>query len=168
MKLKSIGDMKMFSLIKNDIRFIEIEKEIINSNRDYNLIAYDKEALGTEDILDIFKDAEELQIERYIVKKGEEYLAILDYGMSSPRYQKPWLSLLAMHKKYQGLGYAKKIYLTYEELMRMQKVNCIQIAVHSTNQQALTFWTSLGFIQFDERIYEGKVIFSFEKKLGED
>ena len=50
----------------------------------------------------------------------------------------------------------------------MQKVNCIQIAVHSTNQQALTFWTSLGFIQFDERIYEGKGIFSFEKKLGED
>lgn len=49
----------MFSLIKNDIRFIEIEKEIMNSNRDYNLIAYDKEALGNEDILDIFKDAEE-------------------------------------------------------------------------------------------------------------
>lgn len=77
----------MFSLIKNDIRFIEIEKEILNSNRDYNLIAYDKEALGNEDILDIFKDAEELQIERYIVKKGEEYLAILDYGMSSRRHQ---------------------------------------------------------------------------------
>lgn len=72
MKVKSIGDMKMFSLIKNDIRFIEIEKEIMNTNRDYNLIAYDKEALGNEDILDIFKEAEELQIERYIVKKGEE------------------------------------------------------------------------------------------------
>lgn len=43
----------MFSLIKNDIRFIEIEKEIMNSNRDYNLIAYDKEVLGNEDILDI-------------------------------------------------------------------------------------------------------------------
>jgi len=98
----------MFSLIKNDIRFIEIEREIMNSNRDYNLIAYDKEALGNEDILDIFKDAEELQIERYIVKKGEEYLAILDYGMSSPRHQKTWLSLLAMYKKYQGLGNAAK------------------------------------------------------------
>lgn len=59
----------MFSLIRNDIRFIEIEKEIMNSNRDYNLIAYDKEVLGNEDILDIFNEAEELQIERYIVKK---------------------------------------------------------------------------------------------------
>lgn len=28
MKLKSIGDMKMFSLIKNDIRFIEIEYDL--------------------------------------------------------------------------------------------------------------------------------------------
>ena len=28
MKLKSRGDMKMFSLIKNDIRFIEIEYDL--------------------------------------------------------------------------------------------------------------------------------------------
>ncbi len=85
--------------------------------------------------------------------------------MSSPRHQKPWISLLAVHKKFQGLGYAKKIYMLYEERMRSQQVNCIHIAVHSTNKSAVKFWTSLGFIQFDERIYEDKVILSFEKVL---
>lgn len=86
--------------------------------------------------------------------------------MSSPRHQKPWLSLLAIHKKYQGLGNAKKIYMAYEELMKNQQVNCIQIAVHSTNRKALKFWTSLGFLKFSERTHEGKVFFSFEKKLS--
>lgn len=156
----------MFTLIKNDIKFMDIEKEIMNSNVEYNLIAYDKQVFGNEDILEIFKEADELQIERYLVKIDEDYIAILDYGMSSPRYQKPWLSLLAIHKKYQGLGYAKKIYMTYEELMKDQQANCIQIAVHSENEKALNFWTSLGFIKFSERTYEGKVIFSFEKKLS--
>ncbi|MDQ6600827.1 GNAT family N-acetyltransferase [Bacillus salipaludis] len=156
----------MFNLIKNELNKIDIEKEIMNSNVEYNLIAFDKEFLEQNDILKEHKEAEELVVERYLVKKGDEYIGILDYGMSSPRLQKPWLSLLVIHKKYQGLGYAKKLYMTYEKLMRDKKVKCIQIAVHSTNEKALNFWTSLGFIKFNERTYEGKVFFSFEKELS--
>lgn len=155
----------MVTFHKNDRTFVEIEKDIMNSNQEYNLIAYDQKVLVNEDILAIHEETEELQVERYLVKKGDDFLAILDYGMLSPRHQKPWISLLAVHKKYQGLGYAKKIYMMYEELMRSQRANCIHIAVHSTNKGAVNFWTSLGFIQFDERIYEDKVILSFEKIL---
>ncbi|RLL48419.1 GNAT family N-acetyltransferase [Oceanobacillus piezotolerans] len=156
----------MFTLIKNDIDKIYIEKEIMNSNMEYNKIAYGKQVLRNEDILEIYKEAKELKIERYLVKKDDEYIGILDYGMSSPRHNKPWLSLLAIHKKHQGLGYAKNIYITYEELMKDKQVNCIQIAVHSTNKKALDFWSSLGFVKFNERIYEGKLYFSFEKQLS--
>ncbi|WP_341301401.1 hypothetical protein MHB44_02195 [Lysinibacillus sp. FSL H8-0500] len=95
----------MLTLIQNDRKFIEIEKEIMNSNKEYNAIAYDKQILDKEDILATFKEADEWRIERYLVKKDEDYIAILDYGMSSPRHQKPWLSLLAIHQKYQGLGW---------------------------------------------------------------
>ncbi|MCL7748807.1 GNAT family N-acetyltransferase [Halalkalibacter alkaliphilus] len=156
----------MFRLIKNEMNKIDIEKEIMNSNEEYNTIAFDKEFLKEEDIFKEHKEAEELDIERYLVKTGEEYIGILNYGMSSPRFQKPWLSLIAIHKKYQGLGYAKKLYMAYEKLMKDKQVSCIQIAVHSTNEKALNFWTSLGFIKFDERTYEGKVFFSFEKDLS--
>lgn len=85
--------------------------------------------------------------------------------MSSPRHQKPWISLLAVHKKYQGLGYAKQIYKTYEYMIKGQQVNCIQIAVHSTNERALNFWNSLGFMLFNKRTFEGKEFFSLAKRL---
>ncbi|MBA4537336.1 GNAT family N-acetyltransferase [Bacillus aquiflavi] len=156
----------MFPLMKNDTKLIDIEKEIMNSNMDYNLIAYNKQFLSNEHILETFKEADELQVERYLIKKDENYIAVLDYGMSSPRFQKPWLSLLVVHQKYQGLGYAEKIYMAYEELMKNQQESYIQIAVHSTNKKALNFWASLGFIKFDERTHEGKVFFSFEKNLS--
>lgn len=60
----------MFTFLKNDMKFVETEKDIMNSNQEYNLIAYDKKVLGNEDILDIHEETEELQIERYLVKKG--------------------------------------------------------------------------------------------------
>ncbi|RDW18220.1 GNAT family N-acetyltransferase [Oceanobacillus arenosus] len=155
----------MLILVKNDIDMIDIEKEFMNSNIEYNLIAYGKEVLENDDILEIIKESEELQIERYFIKKDNEFIGILDFGMSSPRHNKPWLSLLAVHKKYQNLGYAKEIFKLYERLMRNKQVNVIQIAVHSTNKKALHFWTSLGFIKFDERTYEGQVFISLEKEL---
>lgn len=84
----------MLTFIQNDRKFISIEKEIMNSNREYNAIAYGKQILEDKDILATFNEADELQIERYLVKEDKDYIAILDYGMSSPRQQKPWLSLL--------------------------------------------------------------------------
>ena len=155
----------MFTLIKNDITKLDIEKDIMNSNEEYNLIAYDKPVLENKDIVETFKEAEALQIERYVVKEGENYIAILDFGMSSPRQEKPWLSLLAIHKDYQGLGYAKKIYALYEGWMKNKQVTNIQIAVHQVNSHALCFWTSLGFVPWNERVFEGKVIISLEKKV---
>ncbi|WP_431803201.1 GNAT family N-acetyltransferase [Halobacillus andaensis] len=85
--------------------------------------------------------------------------------MSSPRANKPWLSLLVIDKGYQGSGYAKKSHLKYEALMKENGVKNIQIAVHAINKRALNFWTSLGFNKYDERIFEGKRLYSFEKKL---
>jgi len=155
----------MFSLIRNGKNLMKIEEEIMNSNMEYNLIAYDKRILVNQDILRTFKEADELQIERYLIKKDGDFIGVLDYGMSSPRHQMPWLSLLVVHKKFQGLGYAKNIYKIYEELMKEQQVNSIQIAVHSTNKKALSFWYSLGFIKFNKRTYEGKEFLSLRKNL---
>lgn len=67
----------MITFIKNDIHNIDIEKEIMNSNIEYNLIAHDKELLENEDILEEFKEAEELQVERYLVKKMNSVLVLL-------------------------------------------------------------------------------------------
>ncbi|NKQ21517.1 GNAT family N-acetyltransferase [Brevibacillus laterosporus] len=155
----------MFVLMKNDITKIDIEKEIMNSNIEYNVIAHDKELLESKDIFEEHLEAQKLHLERYLVKKDGEYIGILDYGMSSPRAKKPWLSLLVIHNKYQGYGHAKKIYMTYENIMKNKQVQCIQIAVHATNKKALHFWTSLGYRYYDERTYKDKVFYSLEKNL---
>lgn len=148
------------------MNMVDTELEIMNSNSEYNLIAFDKASLEEDDIVKEHKEAEELNVERYLVKNGKEYIGVLDYGMSSPRQQKPWLSLLVIHKKYQGFGYAKKLYMAYENLMIDKQVNTIQIAVHSTNEKALKFWMSLGFMKRSERIYDGKLLVSLEKKVN--
>lgn len=73
--------------------------------------------------------------------------------------------MLIIDKQYQGKGYAKEIYLTYEHQMRVKQVKSVQIAVHAINKKALNFWTSLGYEKYDERVFEGNHFYSFEKQL---
>lgn len=46
MKLtKEKEKLKMITFFKNDMKFVEAEKDIMNSNQEYNLIAYEKKNL---------------------------------------------------------------------------------------------------------------------------
>ncbi|MGG1441166.1 hypothetical protein ABE354_03740 [Brevibacillus laterosporus] len=56
----------MFVLMKNDITKIDIEKEIMNSNIEYNVIAHDKELLESKDIFEEHLEAQKLHLERYL------------------------------------------------------------------------------------------------------
>ncbi|WP_239209684.1 hypothetical protein [Brevibacillus laterosporus] len=56
----------MFVLMKNDITKIDIEKEIMNSNIEYNVIAHDKELLESKDIFEEHPEAQKLHLERYL------------------------------------------------------------------------------------------------------
>ncbi|MCR8937944.1 hypothetical protein O0555_11355 [Brevibacillus laterosporus] len=56
----------MFVLMKNDITKIDIEKEIMNSNIEYNVIAHDKELLKSKDIFEEHLEAQKLHLERYL------------------------------------------------------------------------------------------------------
>jgi GNAT superfamily N-acetyltransferase len=143
----------------------EIDREVFNSNNEYTQIAYDKEQLEHQDIVLQYQEAKELELERFLIEKDNHYIGILEYGMSSPRDKKPWLSLLIIDKRYQGLGYAKKSYLAYEQMMIDKGVTSVQIAVHANNEKAYGFWRSLGFIQYDERFFENKHFYSLEKYL---
>jgi GNAT superfamily N-acetyltransferase len=155
----------MFTIIKSTIDQIEMEKEIINSNSEYNMIAFDKEQLSDEDLLKQHNECKELQTGRYLIKINDSYIGILDYGMSSPRAKKPWLNLLIVHKRFQGLGYAREVYKIFENLMKEKRVDVVQLAVHASNENAIKFWTSLGYRKYDERMYENKLFYSLEKTL---
>ncbi|MEN2768886.1 GNAT family N-acetyltransferase [Ornithinibacillus xuwenensis] len=155
----------MITFVKSDINQIYVEQKIFNSNTEYNSIAFNKKHLENKDILDQYSESEKLKTERYLVSKDESIIGILEYGMSSPRAKKPWLSLLIIDNRYQGQGYAKETYYAYENLMKDKQVESIQIAVHAINKKALNFWTTLGFEKYDERLFEGNHYYSLEKQL---
>ncbi|WP_042148630.1 GNAT family N-acetyltransferase [Paucisalibacillus sp. EB02] len=156
----------MISFVKKiDIEQQKIDKKIFNSNIEYNQIAYDKKYLVTKDIELQYEEAATMKLERYIVQLDSKDIGIIEYGMSSPRAGRPWLSLLIIDKKYQGLGYARDTYIKYENIMRNNQVDIIQIAVHATNSKALEFWKSVGFSKYDERYFEEKYFYSMEKRL---
>ena len=67
----------------------------------------------------------------------------------------PAYNLIAFDKN----GFAKRAYVAYENMMKEQEVDFIQIAVHAENEKAMGFWQSLGFCVYDERVYEGEALF---------
>ncbi|WP_377890269.1 GNAT family N-acetyltransferase [Alkalihalobacillus sp. R86527] len=156
----------MITFVKSDGTQLEVEKEIFNTNATYNVIAFDKEVLEESDLLEQYDDVKAFNTERYVLKENESAIGILEYGMESPRSGKPWLSLLLIDGRYQGRGYARKVFAMYESMVKEKKADIIQIAVHVENKHARRFWHSLGFEIYDERMHEGKQYYSLEKKLA--
>ncbi|MBN8234000.1 GNAT family N-acetyltransferase [Halobacillus kuroshimensis] len=155
----------MFSFTKVQEAHIQKECRLHNSNPAYNKIAYDKQLLTVDDIREQWKEADELGNERHLVGYGESFIGIIEYGMQSPNSGNPWLSLLLIDSTYHGQGLGKKVYRVYEELMKKRQADVIEMAVHADNFPAVTFWTSLGFLKYRERIYEKKRMYSYHKPL---
>ncbi|QTM99746.1 GNAT family N-acetyltransferase [Sediminibacillus dalangtanensis] len=157
----------MIEFTRNNPETLEVEKRIINSQQEYNLIAYGKRILDDNDLFNQYREAQKLKISRYLARYEKSYIGILDFGMTSPRQKKPWISLFLIEEDFQSTGIAEKTYLAFEEMLIEKQAGCIQIAVHAENKRALQFWKKVGFTPFDERIYEGKRMYSMEKHLKE-
>ncbi|WP_237648624.1 MULTISPECIES: N-acetyltransferase [Sediminibacillus] len=157
----------MIEFTRNNPDRLGVEKRIINSQQEYNLIAYGKRILDDNDLFIQYREAQKLKLSRYLVRYEKSYIGILDFGMTSPRHQKPWISLFLIEKNFQSTGIAEKTYRAFEERLREKQAGCIQIAVHADNKRALQFWNKMGFTPFDKRIYEGKRMYSMEKQLKE-
>ncbi|SDL63822.1 GNAT family N-acetyltransferase [Sediminibacillus halophilus] len=155
----------MIEFIRNTPDRMEVEKRIVNSQQEYNLIANGKRYIDDKDIFDQYTEAQKLKVSRYLVRYEKRYVGILDFGMTSPRQQKPWISLFLIAKDFQRTGIARKTYQAFEEMLREKQTDCIQIAVHAENKRALRFWNRVGFTLFQERIYKGKRMYSMEKQL---
>ncbi|OAJ75855.1 hypothetical protein AYJ08_20655 [Brevibacillus sp. SKDU10] len=56
----------MFVFTKNDATKIDIEKEIMNSNTDYNVMAHNKEQIENKDILKEHLEAQKLDLSQKI------------------------------------------------------------------------------------------------------
>ncbi|MEW9501774.1 GNAT family N-acetyltransferase [Jeotgalibacillus marinus] len=120
----------MIALEQNNINKLELEMEIMNSNPAYNLISKNKEKIQEEDIRDEHLESERLNAERLLIKQNKNYIGLVDYCLSNPSDNKPWISLFVIHKKYQGNGNATLAYQSFEQMIYKMNKKVLRLAVH--------------------------------------
>lgn len=144
---------------------MNIELDIMNSNPEFNLISIGKETLEAEDMLQSYREGQEVQAERFLIKVDNDCVGIIEFCMCNPNDRKPWLGLLVIHKSHQRKGYAKQANRLFETFMKQRAVTEVRLGVISTNYGAIEFWRSIGYNKHSEKPCKGQIIWIFEKKL---
>ncbi|UVI29419.1 GNAT family N-acetyltransferase [Paenibacillus spongiae] len=81
-----------------------------------------------------------------------------------------WLGNVIIHPSYRGMGVGKYLIETMKETARSElRVTNFRLLCHSTNTDALLFYTKLGFKPFDSNIqqdHEGKPIVGIKMEVA--
>lgn len=152
-------------LVKSDNSTVNIELAIMNSHPDHNLISEGRKFLTEEDILSDHKEEDGIEKERYLIKKHEESIGILDFTMENPKDKKPWLGLFIIHKEYEGTGLSQEAYMLYENLMKSRNVLEVRLGCYQDNVKGQGFWKRNGFNVVRETEYKNKTMLVLEKVL---
>ncbi|MFT4417087.1 GNAT family N-acetyltransferase [Fredinandcohnia humi] len=155
----------MITLVPSSIKKIKIEKAIMNSNPTFNYISTGTQYLRDEDIAKDHAEDLHIQKERYLTKKNDEYVGILEYTMENPNDQMPWLGLLVVNQNSQNKGIGREIYRIYEEEMRKRNVNEIRLGCMAENLIGLSFWEKQGFNKYKEMQYNERLMYGLKKLL---
>lgn len=155
----------MISLERNSLVKSDIELEIMNSNTKYNILSKNKRTVDIEDIKKEFKEMEQYDTIRMLIKNDESYIGIVDYTLSNPSDSIPWISLFVIHKDFHGLGHASEAYNYVENVIGQSNKNVIRLAILKENIVGINFWSKLGYKTFKEARYDEKVHLCMEKEL---
>ena len=113
---------------------IEIQKTIMNSHPEYNLVVVNREFLTDEEILEENKRNHELGEQIFHIKLHDECIGILNYLPRNPNDQKPWIGLFVIHRDHEGKGFGSEVLGIFEAQLREQDVHLVRLGVHIGNQ----------------------------------
>ena len=157
--------MSNFSLEKISTETLHIARDIVNSNKRYNVLENGREERTLKEMEEEFLNE---MTESFFIKLDNEYVGVLDYLVENPNDQYPWLGLLMIHHDYQEVGYGKMAYSLFETEARKAGMQILRLAVLTENISARTFWESLGYRRYETKPYkEGKKVDCFEKVIKE-
>ncbi|KKI89633.1 hypothetical protein WQ54_25105 [Bacillus sp. SA1-12] len=140
-----------------------IVKEIVDSNKSYNLLENGRETRSLEELKEEFLNS---STESVFIKYGSHYIGVIDYLDKNPKDGFPWLGLLMIQKEYQGKGIAKQAYKFYEKTLQHKGISAIRLGVLIGNERAKTFWESLGFVYLETKPYkENREVACYEKVI---
>jgi GNAT superfamily N-acetyltransferase len=141
---------------------IDLALEIVNSNSSYNILENGKPSRSIEEVTSEFLNQ---ATDSFIIKLKNKHIGIIDFLKNNPKDNYPWIGLLMIHGDYHSLGYGKKVYVSFEEKLKLQKFNNVRIGVLQKNSSAREFWISLGFEFYGNSGWKGKIVDCYEKQL---
>ena len=118
---------------------IEILKNIVNSNPEYNVLSDGHAQLTDDEILEMYHSSKKQGAFMNFIVDGDRFLGVINYLMENPSDKKTWLGLLMIHSNYHGLGYAVEDYRKYEDFMRNEGAKYIRLGVIKGNERASKF-----------------------------
>ncbi|WP_242832383.1 GNAT family N-acetyltransferase [Desulfosporosinus orientis] len=144
---------------------LEALKQIVNSNKEYNILSEGHAELTDAEILEMYESSKRVgAVMSYIMHNGSP-IGVIDYLSENPSDKMPWLGLLMIHTKNQGKGYAIAALERYEFLMKTKGLKKVRLGVIKGNERALRFWNNRGFTFYQEKQGDKWTIMCFEKEL---
>ncbi|WP_175637824.1 GNAT family N-acetyltransferase [Metabacillus schmidteae] len=157
--------MSYVSLEEISKETLQVAREIVNSNKRYNMLENGREERTLREMEEEFLNP---MTKSFLVKINNEYVGVLDYLPENPRDRYPWLGLLMIHHNHQGKGYGKNAYALFEHEARKAGMQIVRLAVLTENRSAKVFWESQGYRRYETKPYkEGKKVDCYEKVIKE-
>lgn len=139
-----------------------IAKEILNSNKEYNLMENGNDTRSDEEIA---KEFLQDRSESYFLKADDTYIGIVDYMLNNPKDDTPWIGLFIIHHDYQGYGYGSIAYDNLEQHLQSQGLTKLRLAILPENEGAKRFWESFGYSFYRTGEANGKAVDCYEKEI---
>lgn len=153
------------NLEKTSLDRLDFELELLNSDKFYNQLAYNKDELQVVELVKEYDESNELGAERFFLKDGEIYIGILEYLEENPQDKSTWIGLLLIKKEYQSKGYGYQAYHLFEELMIEKGKKKLKLGVILENEPAHLFWKKQGYQEIKTVTKDNKQIVVYEKIL---
>ncbi|MGM9923236.1 MAG: GNAT family N-acetyltransferase [Bacillus sp. (in: firmicutes)] len=139
-----------------------IAKEIVNSNKEYNLLENGKAERSDTEIREEFLNGKSTSV---FIKADDTYIGVADYLLRNPKDGLTWIGLFMIHQDYHGFCYGTMAYLSFEEMIAKESTGTLRLAVLRNNQRAHTFWERLGYSIYGQSEVKENLVDCFEKTL---
>jgi RimJ/RimL family protein N-acetyltransferase len=140
-----------------------IASEMINSNKEYNILENGREERTEEEIREEFSPG---MGEHYFIKADDTYIGMFSYLDYHEKDGYPWIGLFMIHGDYQGYGYGTMAYVELMNWLEQKGKIALRLAVLKKNEKGRRFWEGFGFTFVEEKTTpQGHVVDVYEKTL---
>jgi len=137
-----------------------IAKEMINSNKNYNVM---ENGIPTRTDDEIRKEFYDPKTKSLFIKADDTYIGIVNYLPINPKDDTTWIGLFLIHEDYHGYGYGSMAYAALEEMFYQDGIPKLRLGVLEKNEGAKRFWERNGYLFYTSSKMNGTDVDCYEK-----